>query len=352
MKIRFILPLLFLSFALFFASCVKEGPAGIAGLDGQNGADGQDGVDGQDGNVTCMACHTGTTISAAKFQYAASTHKAGVNVAYAGGRSYCAECHSNEGFIEQHTNGSVASNISMPSAINCETCHVLHTTFEYTDFAMRASDPVTLKFDGATTLDFGDNSNLCLNCHQTRTGPPNLAAPGETFDITSGHYGPHYGVQSTTLEGIGLAEIVGSVPYPTAGTAVHRNQASCTTCHMGEYNNKQGGHTWKPQLAICNSCHAGTSEDFNYGGVQTRTYADLHELADLLVGIGIMTEDLDDDGEPDGHYTVVQGTFPMVEAQAFFNWKGVYYDRSLGVHNPQYVNALLKNSIEALTPAE
>jgi hypothetical protein len=338
MKTRFFFHILLMTAVIFLASCVKEGPSGTAGLDGADGADGIDGNDGADGNVTCLACHTGTTISAAKFQYAASTHKAGVNVAYAGSRSYCAECHSSEGFIEHHTNGSVASNISMPSAINCETCHVLHTTFEYTDFAMRASDPVTMKFDGTTTLDFGDNSNLCLNCHQTRTGPPNLAAPGETFEITSPYYGPHYGPQSNLFEGMGMAEIEGSIAYPAAGTTVHSTQASCTTCHMGEYTNKQGGHTWKPTLASCNSCHAGASEDFNYGGVQTRTYEDLNRLAELLVGVGIMTED----------HSVVTGTWPMVHTQAFFNWKAIYYDMSLGAHNPQYINALLKNSIEAL----
>lgn len=40
----------------------------------------------------------------------------------------------------------------------------------------------------------------------------------------------------------------------------------------------------------------------------------------------------------------------MVQAQAFFNWIGLTEDRSLGVHNPRYVTALLENSIEAITP--
>jgi len=48
----------------------------------------------------------------------------------------------------------------------------------------------------------------------------------------------------------------------------------------------------------------------------------------------------------------VVGTYPMAHAQAFFNWIGLEEDRSLGVHNPQYVNALLTNSIEALKAAK
>ncbi len=39
---------------------------------------------------------------------------------------------------------------------------------------------------------------------------------------------------------------------------------------------------------------------------------------------------------------------PMVQAQAFFNWVGLEEDRSMGAHNPKYVKALLKNSIDAI----
>jgi hypothetical protein len=38
----------------------------------------------------------------------------------------------------------------------------------------------------------------------------------------------------------------------------------------------------------------------------------------------------------------------MVVAQAFFNWIGLTEDRSKGVHNPRYIEALIDNSIEAL----
>lgn len=341
MKTRFIFHILLMTAVVFLASCVKEGPAGVDGLDGADGADGANGQDGQDGNVTCLACHSGTTISAAQFEYAASVHKSGANVAYAGGRSYCAECHSSEGFIEYQTTGTVNANISSPSAINCETCHLLHTTFEYTDFAMRASDGVALKFDETTVLDLGDNSNLCINCHQSRRGEPNLTNPGEeTFFISSTHYGPHHGAQANVLAGLGFAEIEGPLAYPVQGTSKHLEQASCTVCHMGEYVDGEGGHTWNPSLASCNTCHA--TEDFNYGGVQFDTEEKLVELRDLLIVAGVVAGD-----DIDGYHPVV-GTYPMAHAQAFFNWIGLEEDRSLGAHNPQYVNALLTNSIEAL----
>ncbi len=340
MKTRFIFHILLMTAVIFLGSCVKEGPAGIAGLDGADGADGTNGTNGQDGQVTCLACHSGTTISAAQFQYAASTHKAGVNVAYAGGRVGCSECHSSEGFIEKHVTGVASSMvISMPSAINCETCHKLHTTFAYTDFDLRADGPVTLKIGGV--LNLGDASNLCVNCHQTRTKEPNTATPGTTFRISSTHYGPHHGPQANVLAGIGFAQIAGPVEYPVQGTSKHLVQASCTVCHMGDYVAKQGGHTWKPSLASCQPCHTTTT--FDFGGVQFDTEENLVELRDLLIELGVVEWI-----EADLAYEPIVGTYPMVQAQAYFNWIGIEEDRSLGVHNPQYVNALLTNSIEAM----
>jgi hypothetical protein len=56
--------------------------------------------------------------------------------------------------------------------------------------------------------------------------------------------------------------------------------------------------------------------------------------------------------EEDEAYEPIVGTYPMAQAQAFFNWIGLTEDRSLGVHNPRYVEALLTNSIDAISPEE
>ncbi|MGB5463732.1 MAG: hypothetical protein WBM92_10240, partial [Aureibaculum sp.] len=39
---------------------------------------------------------------------------------------------------------------------------------------------------------------------------------------------------------------------------------------------------------------------------------------------------------------------PVKEAQAIWNYKTLFEDKSNGIHNPVYSMALLKNSIEAL----
>jgi hypothetical protein len=335
--------------AFLATSCVKEGPMGPPGSDGSDGS-GSDGMDGVDGNVTCLVCHSGTNLEQKQAEFTMSVHSAGaIAVDYAGGRASCAPCHSHEQFVQTMTLGSVAGDITNPSAWKCNTCHGIHKTFEGIDYALRADEPVTARFNSAVTLDMKGNSNLCAVCHQTRRGGPSVTNPGdENFRITSSHYGPHYGSQANVLAGVGFEEIPGSVPYPEAGTAPHltMNQASCTGCHMGDFNAGQGGHSFNPSLQACNDCHSTSVDDFNYGGKQTQVYNLLTELRDKLVNLGVVG------GNDEEGYHVNTGTFPSLYAQAFFNWKGLKDDRSLGAHNPKYVTALLTNTLEALEAYE
>ena len=265
MKNSSILKLILFGFLCAFlaSSCVKEGPMGPAGANGTDGADGSNGLNGVDGNVSCLVCHSTTNLESKRAEFAMSGHSAGAGaVAYAGGRQSCAKCHGHEGFVQYAEFGEVLGNITSPSAWECSTCHGLHQTFESVDYALRLSDPVVPIFDSETTIDLGGNSNLCANCHQSRRAEPNVTNPGEeTFRITSTHYGPHHGAQANVLAGVGFAEIPGSVAYPLPGSAIHLTQASCTGCHMAEFSNGEGGHSFKPNLDACNICHGTEIED-------------------------------------------------------------------------------------------
>ncbi|MGQ7869128.1 multiheme c-type cytochrome [Sunxiuqinia sp. sy24] len=345
MKLREITKLLFVAslVLLLIPACVKEGPQGLAGVDGE---DGLDGADGADGHVTCLVCHGGENIEAIQGQFAMSVHKSGVNaVAYAGARADCAQCHSHEGFVQFAEFGEVFGAITSPNAWECGTCHGLHNSFESGDYALRLSDPVNPIFDETVTMDLMGNSNLCANCHQSRRPEPSIDKPGDTYKITSTHYGPHHGAQANVVAGVGFAEIEGSTSYPDAGSNLHLAQASCVGCHMGEFADGQGGHSWNPSVNACNECHEADETDFNYGGVQTDIHDKLIELRDLLIARGVVS------GDDQAGYGPVVGTYPMIEARAFFNWAGLEEDRSLGVHNPKYVRALLNNTIEALETA-
>jgi hypothetical protein len=176
---------------------------------------------------------------------------------------------------------------------------------------------------------------------QVQAGP-SVTHPGvETFQITSTHYGPHYSTQANIVAGMGLAEIQGTVAYPQPGSNYHHTaQSSCNGCHMGDYANRTGGHTWNPNLNSCKECHE--TADFNYGGRQTDVATKLKEINKKLIEFGVLQ------GDDVAGYTPVVGTHPIILVRAYFNYKAIKEDRSLGVHNPRYVNALLQNTLEAL----
>ena len=329
--------------AFLAASCVKEGPMGPAGADGADGIDGQD---GQDGQITCLSCHSGDGMEEIQAQFTTSAHSAGaIAVDYAGGRSYCAPCHSHEQFVQTVELGGVYGNITNPSAWQCNTCHGIHESFETTDYALRVTEPVQSNWDGGT-MDLIGHSNLCATCHQSRTPEPNLEAPGETFEITSSHYGPHNGPQANIVLGVGFAEVEGPAEYPEPGSSYHYGEdASCVGCHMGEYG-MGGGHSWIPNLGACEDCHGTEMEDYNYGGTQTTVQGQLDQLREKLLERGVIA------GDEEQGFHPVEAEFPMLHVQAYFNWIGLAEDRSLGAHNPKYVNALLVNTLTALETEE
>ena len=216
-----------------------------------------------------------------------------------------------------------------PTRQDCRACHQIHTTFTSADFALATTDPVALFATEGVTFDGGEG-NLCANCHQARRGFPE-AVDGMITDITS-HWGPHHGPQSSMLMGVAGAGAEGS---PSAHAQMVEN--TCVTCHLGE----SGSHTFEPDVATCQGCHSG-AESFDINGVQTEVQTQLDELGTKLVAAGVLS-----DITVDGHPTVTEA--PENVAMALFNWIYIAHeDKSLGVHNPAYTQALLDAAFAAL----
>jgi hypothetical protein len=112
---------------------------------------------------------------------------------------------------------------------------------------------------------------------------------------------------------------------------------TCVGCHMGEGKS----HTFEPEVDRCQACHAD-AESFDINGFQTEVQAQLDELGDLLVAAGVLSEN-----GPDGHPTVEETD--EATATALFNWIYIAHeDKSMGVHNPAYTQALLDAAFAAL----
>jgi hypothetical protein len=317
----------------FMTSC--EGPAG---------------ANGQDANATCTQCHNNQSLVLAKILQAEnSVHQTGAT--FERNTADCALCHTSQGFIEVLNTGATttAADVKDPLPVGCITCHDIHDKYDTTDFALRTTDPVVLQSNGAT-VDLG-NSNICANCHQPRPADPMPAVGGGDVTLTSNRWGPHHGTQSAIVAGTAAYQVAGTEAYPTSNP---HTVAGCTTCHMSDpYGAFAGGHSLNltydnhgkeaDYVVGCTKCHP-TATDFDINDTQTEVAALIDSLKTKLVSANILVAS--------SGLVNASSSKPLVisanKAGALFNYYMVTEDRSTGVHNPGYVKALLKNSIEAL----
>jgi len=304
------------------------GPSGPAGVAGPAGAEGPAGVAPSAADLACMECHNDTTVIVGKAAaWDESGH--GTGESYVRGTSAsCAGCHSGGAFSAMVAAGLNPSEVEAgdpdPTRQDCRACHEIHTTFTGDDWALETTDPVAFYAFEGQVFDGGEG-NLCVNCHQPRRAI--AEAVDGMIEITSTHWGPHHGPQSTMLLGIGGAGVEGR-----ASAHALMVEDTCVSCHLGEGDD----HTFEPSDAACTSCHADL-EDFDLNGVQTEVDALAAELGEKLEAAGLLL-----DGHPN------PGTFPEAQAQAAWNWIYIVLeDGSSGVHNPAYTKAMLEAGLAA-----
>jgi hypothetical protein len=153
-------------------------------------------------------------------------------------------------------------------------------------------------------------------------------ADSTKFTSTNPRFNPHLSVQGDILLGSGGEGVEGE-----PGAHYNMVENTCVGCHMGQGDN----HLMAPQLATCQECHAD-AESLDVNGFQTSVDERMAELRTALQGAGL----LDEEGE------VIPGTWDQAQATALWNYETILEDASRGVHNPNYVTALLDAAFEAL----
>lgn len=301
-----------------------QGPAGPAGADGKS-------VDMA--SLTCTECHNDTAlITRHKANWTTSVHGSGGALAYAGERKDCAGCHDGATFSQMIAEGKnfsqVESGNAAPTHQDCRTCHQIHTTYTSADWALETNAPVVFVINGVT-FD-GGAGNLCANCHQARRNMPSFKdkADATKYTSTSPRFNPHLSVQGDILMGVGGFGVEGKPGMHYTGV-----KDTCVACHMST----DKVHTFKPQMSNCVTCHTD-AKNFDVNGFQTEVKARMEELKKLLTDKGL----LDADG------AVIPGTWDEKTATALWNYGVIEEDASHGVHNPEYVKALLDAAFEAL----
>lgn len=298
------------------------------------GPAGADGTDGVSGTASCESCHSvdhqkpiidayGLSVHAVGVKNSDGTyskHIYGTNTVYADGslnsnRAFCAECHSQEGYIDVKKYGKPnPTGYANYGSISCEGCHgVTHRSFNFTkdgnDYGLRNIAAVIQKTNPAFKLNASPtggvaSSNTCIGCHQARPDSngyykrpviemgekdasgavviTNDPAKGPLYRFWSqrkladavGPYpagktfykiysntgtGVHASEQGDLWMGINGIDIEGTTTrLPASKTAKHYTSASCVQCHMdkpkaGTVDN--GSHTMKLSFQSCVSCH-------------------------------------------------------------------------------------------------
>jgi len=335
-------------FMLAFASCTKEGPNGL------DGSDGADGADGGDGTASCITCHgTDNFINDAVEAFETSTHFDMGATGYAGSREGCSGCHSHQGAKHSFNVGEFVTDnmiaVNNPTSFECRTCHTIHENYDETDLKPIGAEVVTLVSNPAVEYSKEGNTN-CASCHHAKDAfPVNL--DDTAIEITSDRWGPHHSTQ-TDVRIYSLYEIVGTTSYDKSHA--HDN-ASCVSCHMAESDVDRafrGGHTYKvsesDELGLitavntnaCNSCHDSGADALLLKMNETRlTVVTLvEELRTELLRIGVIST---------GNGRIVKQTYPSNVAGLYYNLICLEDDHSNGVHNPDYVKAVLLNSVAA-----
>jgi hypothetical protein len=293
----------------------------------------------------CFDCHSdqNTKLVAAEAQWSYSVHGSGDNINR--NTTPCQQCHTSDGFVAKVTGASIPNPVVNPTAIHCFTCHAPHTNSNLT---LRVTAPQSL--ENGESFDMND-ANICAACHHARQ---NVNTYIEDPTELSEHWGPHHSPQSDMLWGSNGYEYAGYQYEQTNHKGA--TEDGCLDCHFKATRNYiVGGHSFNMMFVAdgdttinsggC-SCHSSSVDDFNHHEVQDSVHTLVEDLKARLIAAGLV--------DATGHPLDDVFTSPD-SAGAVWNFLMVEEDRSMGVHNADYIIGLLNSAIQFIqtgpTPA-
>jgi len=285
----------------------------------------------------------------------------------------CARCHSASGLPTFHKEG-VNITAEIANGLQCETCH------GGGDWPARfVFDSVTFPSGLSVEVAEGDESGLCMQCHQGRSSGVTVAArmeglPPDEVAESLGFSNIHYFPAGATRYGADVAagfqfagkEYVGYFPHVPGFEA-------CTDCH--------DAHELEVKTDQCFTCHAGLEDvkdirmsDVDYDGDGDATTGLYHEIANIkdalypamqayandVVGMGIVYNShaypyffVDTNGngvaDPDeSNYGNRYTTWTPNLLAAAYNYQYASKEPGAFAHNGKYMIQLLQDSIQAV----
>ncbi len=312
--------------------------------------------------VGCFECHTDdeNLFLRPKGQWANSSHASAdlIDIAANNSDPSCVNCHTHEGYINEFDNAGFTA--KSYSVIGCFTCHDPHNEdfVAWNDSLMgklRGADTtgLTLLNNGSLYFQFkGDKSVMCVNCHQAWFDPSRPTSQSTASLKLPVNWGPHFSGQADVVIGAGGYRFT-ATPVDTShlDPSIARG-GGCLSCHYGSGSGyKFGEHTFRLEddsdnsqyVDNCNvsGCHLNDEKFDLYSDSITQVIiANADTLNQLLTEQDVW------DSTGVAHRTDYD--FSPNQARALYNYLLYHSDGSKGVHNPAYMNQLLRESIDYL----
>ena len=256
----------------------------------------------------CGQCHEGsrhpTFAEWEQSEHAFSNQAAGGFVAE---NEPCMKCHVAQNFVRFLETGNMGSPVEDPAPLTCQACHAPHSRDN----------------SGQLRLPLQEGGDvICAQCHTTDGVLPGGRLHNSAWEVFSGTLDFTYPGQT----------------YENSAHTTTFTLRQCASCHaritsfVSDTEPAVTGHTFHVEVETCQLCHAGAT-DFDVYGVQTATMA---LIATLQAEI--------DTAKAAGSDTTASYD------NALYVLDAARREGSSGVHNTRYIQKLLQDAIDDLTP--